>query len=197
MVYSPRRMERTPRIKWLLAAALLLVLSLLVSYYRNAATPRPVVAPLSAVNGPAAAMEGMRATEFRHGVKQWELAAERAVYDTKPDRTILTGVTLVAVGKRSIGPLTLLAPQAEFMNASKDLILPAGVDVTGDRRLHFTARQAVFSNASSTLTARGRVQYVDELIQVEGENMVFDTETRALQLKHNVRATIQPQAVRR
>jgi LPS export ABC transporter protein LptC len=189
-------MEKKSRIKWLLAAALLLVLGLLVSYYRNAETPRLIVAPPHALNGPAAAMEGMRAAEFRQGVKRWDLAAERAVYDTKPDRTTLTGVTLVAVGKRSLGPLTLVAPQAEFMNASKDLILPAGVDVTGERRLHFTAGQAVFSNASSLLTARGRVRYVDELIQVEGEDMVFDTETRALQLKHNVRATIQPRAVR-
>ncbi len=196
MVYSPSRMERSPRIKWLLAAALLLVLSLLVSYYRNAGTPRPVDAPPHAVNGPAAAMEGMRAAEFRHGVKRWDLTAERAVYDNKPDRTTLTGVTLVAAGKRSLGPLTLVAPQAEFMNASKDLILPAGVVVTGERRLHFTAGQAVFSNASSLLTARGSVRYKDELIQVEGEDMVFDTETRALQLKQNVRATIQPRAVR-
>jgi LPS export ABC transporter protein LptC len=188
-------MEKTPRIKWLLAAALLLVLGLLVSYYRSAAKSRPVVST-PAVKGPTAAMEGMRATEFRQGVKRWELAAERAVYDAKPDRTVLTGVTLVAAGKRTLGPITLVAPQAEFMNASKDLILPAGVDVTGDRRLHFTAQRAVFSNASSTLTARGSVRYIDELIQVEGEDMVFDTETRALQLKHNVRATIQPQVVR-
>ena len=191
-------MNNRLRIKWLLSAlAILLIIwggSLLL--LRSGAKPSPGSQSTS-VNAPAAAMEGMRATEFRQGVKRWDLTAKRAEYDKNAELTVLSGVALTVAGKRSFGPVTLLASQAEFLNVSKNLRLPAGVSGSGDRRLRFSAVQAVFSNASSLLVARDQVRYEDELLRVEGEEMVFNADTRELRLKRNVRAIIYPQAVDR
>lgn len=198
VVYSPSRMDNKLRIKWLLSAlALLLIIwggSVLLSR-SGAKQPSGQQAPSE--NAPAAAMEGMRATEFRQGVKRWDLTAKRAEYDKQSELTVLSGVSLTVAGKKSFGPVTLVAAQAEFLNVSKNLRLPAGVTGSGDRRLRFSAGQAVFSNASSLLTARDHVRYEDELLRVEGEEMEFNADTRELRLKRQVRATIYPQAVDR
>jgi LPS export ABC transporter protein LptC len=189
-------MKNDLRIRLLLPVAVLVAIILAVILLRRPDAPRisPSRPPASA---PVAVMEGMRATEFRLGVKRWDLSAEQAEYARVPERTLLTGVTLTVMGKPAIGTVTFTARRAEFMNTTKDLLLPDGVAATGDRQLHFTAGPALFRNASSLLTARGHVRYVDEMLQVEGEEMEFASDTRNLRLRRNIRATIQPQAAKR
>jgi len=179
------------------AAVLLLIVIALAVFFRRSEPARSPMATGQAAGTPAATMEGMRASEFRQGVKRWDLIAEQAEYEKVPERTFLKGVTLVVAGKPSVGTITFTSPQAEFMNASKNLLLPDGVSATGDRRLRFSAGPAVFSNASGLLTARGHVRYADDMLQVEGEEMLFATETRDLRLKRNVQATVHPQAAKR
>lgn len=174
---------------------MLLLLGLLAVSCRKSDTPDAGQVQSRTPGEPAAAMDGMRASEFRGGEKRWELAAGRAVYDKSVERTVLTEVTMIVQGKRPLGAVTLTSRQADYMNVHKDLVLPVGVQATGDRRLRFSANQARFSNASSLLLARGQIRYEDELVRVEGDEMVFDAETRNLKLSRNVRATIQPQGL--
>jgi LPS export ABC transporter protein LptC len=191
-------MEKKLRITWLLSAvACLLAVWVAVALWQRSGETTPPVPVSPGERVPTVAMEGMRATEFRQGVKRWDLTAERAEYDKKAEVTLLTGVSLTAMGRQPLGTVTLVAKKAEFLNASKNLRLPAGVAATGDRRLRFTAGKAVFSNASSLLTAGNHVRYEDEMLRVEGEEMVFNTETRELRLNRNVQALIHPRAVDR
>jgi LPS export ABC transporter protein LptC len=193
MVYCRRRMDKTQCMKWLLlAAALVLATSALVVLFRKPDEPRSRPGQVVQANTPTALMEGMRAAEFRQGVKRWDLTAVRAEYDKERDHTVLTDVTLIAAGNTSHGTVNLVAPVAEYMNGTKNMRLTKGVTGKGDRQMRFAAGQALFSNASSLLTARDQVRYEDDRLKVSGDEMLFDLETRNLRLQRNVRATINP-----
>lgn len=140
-------------------------------------------------------LQGIHYTESKEGVKQWDLAADRAEYNKDSNKTTLYGVKLTVAGSKA-GELRISAARADYDNASRDVFLSGGVQGEGSRGMRFSTTHLKFVAARSQLETEALVRFSDAGLAAEGVGMVFHTKTRRLQLMRQVSATIQGKAGR-
>jgi LPS export ABC transporter protein LptC len=131
-------------------------------------------------------------TETRDGMKKWDLVADKADYDKKGEVTHLTGVRLVIAGGNATGDITLIAPQADFHNLSKDVRMDGNVSAKSASGMEFTATNATYVAARSLIISSGRVSFTDGKLKLEGVGMEFMPKTKNVRILNKVTANIIP-----
>ncbi|UFS68654.1 LPS export ABC transporter periplasmic protein LptC [Geomonas sp. RF6] len=140
-------------------------------------------------------LQAIRFTESRHGVKQWDLTADRAEYDKNKGRTSLARVNLTILNS-SAGEIRVTADRADYDHASKNVSLSGNVQGKSASGLHFTAPQVRYVAARSTLESPEKVNFRGEGLTMEGVGMEWHTKSHKLKLS-KVEAEVQPEGARR
>ena len=140
-------------------------------------------------------LQNMHFTEVKDGVKKWDLVAERA--DRGEEITRLSGVRLTVPGDRVTGDITLVSHQADYHEATRDVTLLGGIAATSGSGMKFTGDRATFDAERRVIRSTGNVRFSDRLIDVEGNEMEYFTETRNLKVSRNVIAIVRPEARRK
>ena len=131
-------------------------------------------------------------TETSHGVKRWDLSADRAEFNKQSDVTVLFGVRLLIAGGAHTGELQITAERADYNNATRDVTLYGNVHGQGSKGMRFSASRVSYVAARSRLETPERVRLVDTGLELEGMGMEFDTQTRRLKLMKDVSAVYRP-----
>jgi len=131
-------------------------------------------------------------TEVKGDTKQWDLFAEKGEYDRSRDLTLLSAVKLVLPGDKKSGEIVLRANQAEYFNATKDVLLQGNVAATSVSGMAFSTQKAFYRSASAEVTTDNPVHFSDERLTVEGVGMVLNVKTKDVKILRDVRATVRP-----
>jgi LPS export ABC transporter protein LptC len=140
-------------------------------------------------------LQNMHFTEVKDGEKKWDLFAERA--DRGGEVTRLSGVRLTVPGDKVTGDITLVSRQADYHEARRDVTLMGDVKATSTSGMKFTGDRATFDARRKVIRSTGNVRFSDRLIDVEGNEMEYYTETRDIKVSNNVVATVRPEAARK
>jgi LPS export ABC transporter protein LptC len=135
-------------------------------------------------------------TETKQGVKRWDLSADRAAYNKQTDTTSLAGVRLVVAGGASTGELQVTADRADYHNGTRDVTLAGNVHGQSSKGIEFFAPTVNYVAARSQFETSERVRFVDAGLELEGEGMEFQTQTRRFKLMKDVSAVYRPQGTR-
>jgi LPS export ABC transporter protein LptC len=135
-------------------------------------------------------------TETKQGVKQWDLAAEKAEYNKKKDLTYLAVVRLTVAGGAKFGDLVITADRAEYHNGTRDVVLSGKVTGVSSKGIRFSASNVSYLASRSLLASEERVRFSDGGNELEGVGMEFQTQTRRFKLKKDVSAVFRQQEAR-
>lgn len=140
------------------------------------------------------ALEKIRYTETKNGVKQWDLTAEKVDYDRNGEVARLTGVRMVFPAGGKLGNVTVTARKADYFQKTRDVKLAGDVLVRSDSGTTFATGRADYLAAPFMIRTDDRVRYEDGRLSVEGTGMEFMLETRNVRVLHGVDARIRPGA---
>ncbi|HEY5512030.1 MAG TPA: LPS export ABC transporter periplasmic protein LptC [Geomonas sp.] len=135
-------------------------------------------------------------TETKHGVKRWDLSADRAEFNRQANTTSLTGVRLVVAGRAAAGELLVTADRADYDNKTRDVVLQGNVHGQSGSGIEFSTSRVTYVSARSQLETNEPVRFKDKGLQLEGVGMEFQTQTRKLKLMRDVSAVYRPQEAR-
>jgi len=194
MLYFARIMIKSNKIRQLLAlfvvaTSLSIVAVIVVKIYRGRMTAELLRKLPKNIE---ISLQKIHFTETRDGMKKWDLVADKADYDRKGEVTHLTGVRLVVTGDHTTGDITLTAPQADFHNVSKDVIMNGKVMAKSTSGMEFTATNATYVAARSMITTSGPVSFTNGKLKLEGVGMEFMPKTKNFRILSRVTANIMP-----
>jgi LPS export ABC transporter protein LptC len=173
-------------------AALSVVATIAVRMHQ-ASAPKPAVRKLPVQVD--VSLQKVHYTETTHGVKRWDLSADRAEYNKQSDLTVLYGVKLMLAGGAT-GEWQITAKRADYHNTTRDVTLQGDVQGQSNKGMRFSASRVKYSAARSRLETSERVRFLDAGLELEGVGMEFDTQTRRLKLMKDVTAVYRPQGKR-
>ena len=133
-------------------------------------------------------------TETRHGIKKWDILADKAEYDKDHEVTHLTGIKLILAGNRSTGDITLVSDRADYYNKTKDVHLKGHVTAESASGMRFLTDEATYLAAQGVILAPGRVKFSDRMLSVEGVGMEYMSSAKKMKLSRDVAATVSPEA---
>ena len=172
-------------------AATLLVIATIVFRMQKESAPKLSVRKLP-VQGDISLRE-FHYTETKQGVKRWELTAEKAEYNKKADKTLLTGVKLAVAGGGAAGALQVIADRAEYDNDTRDVAMIGNVRGESEKGMRFSTSAVTYVAARSRLETAERVRISDAGSELEGVGMEYQTQTRKFRLMKDVSAVYRPQ----
>lgn len=174
-------------------AALSVIATILFRMHKGSA-PKPEVRKLPVQVD--VSLQKVHYTETTHGVKRWDLSADRAEYNKQSDVTVLSGVKLVLAGVAGTGEWQITASRADYHNGTRDVTLAGNVLGQSSKGMHFSASRLKYVAARSRLETSERVRLFDAGLELEGVGMEFDTQTRRLKLMKDVTAVYRLQGKR-
>jgi LPS export ABC transporter protein LptC len=187
-------MVTSGRIRWLLAAAIILAsIYLSVHIFLRVRQSEPAGQPeVPSRSGADLSLEQFRFSEVKGGVTRWELVAARADHDRGKGITLLERPVMTVPATKGHGSIRLTSDRAEYDDRTRDVRLRGNVVATGDRGGVFRTGHADFQAASSRISTTDRVSFQQPGLAVTGIGMELSTESRNVRVLSAVEATVTP-----
>jgi LPS export ABC transporter protein LptC len=193
----------TRRAQWLLIAALLAAVPLLLwlllrgpvgeplapALRRVAATPRPTPTPARGQIPPVEAEQTTITTADDKGRKQWEIHADVVVVDSGSNTARLTNVrgTYFQKGEPAV---TFSAPRGVFYIQTRNVALVDGVHAAATSGRMIDARQVTWSMQKQVIEAAGSVVLRQKGLVVRADRVTTDLRLTTAKLEGNVRVDV-------
>lgn len=182
------------KIKKLLAFAIVLAVSALTTavVYRLHGSKGPDAALQGVAANVAAGLDKMHFAEIKNGVKQWDLVADKVVYDKNIDVTHLTTVKMIFPSTSSSGNVVVTSKKADYYNKSRDVHMVGDVMAKSGSGVTFTTGHAEYLAARGLLVTDDHVRYTEGGMTVEGVGMEFLPAAKTTRVMSRVTARINP-----
>lgn len=175
---------------FLLVAILLLAGALAVLVARNYRGPTPEEIIEALPGDVDLALQEIRYTETRDGLRRWTLVADSAAHSVAEGTTRIENIRMTFFDLDGLGDLVLTARQGELKVEDREVVVHGDVVVKSPKGYEVYTDRLHYREADRTARTDARVRIVSDTMEVTGTGMHLDVMTRAVSLLSDVKARI-------